>query len=220
MSPTYGCASHTQSALGCCRRSSLSQFGKLWGKWPCKTNGWTIVPENKFSSHRPPIPTIFDCNNLHAVCTRLLPPFESVTIWRIWGKWPCKTNGWTIVPKNLFSAIIHQRQKIAIAIIADQRQLCHTATDWTTSAPSTKKREVLSNISFSTRSRGRTGTGVNLLVFETSASTDSAIRADAFCRGKGRNYFLIYNTLSKKITIFVPIFVQTLKTTLLILWEI
>ena len=28
------------------------------------------------------------------------------------------------------------------------------------------------------RSRGRTGTGVNLLVFETSASTDSAIRAD------------------------------------------
>ena len=29
-----------------------------------------------------------------------------------------------------------------------------------------------------TRSRGRTGTGVNLLVFETSASTDSAIRAD------------------------------------------
>ena len=40
-----------------------------------------------------------------------------------------------------------------------------------------KKREVLSNFSFSTRSRGRTGTGVNLLVFETSASTDSAIRA-------------------------------------------
>ena len=39
---------------------------------------------------------------------------------------------------------------------------------------------------FCTRSRGRTGTGVNLLVFETSASTDSAIRADAFCRGKGR----------------------------------
>ena len=30
---------------------------------------------------------------------------------------------------------------------------------------------------FCTRSRGRTGTGVNLLVFETSASTDSAIRA-------------------------------------------
>ncbi len=40
-----------------------------------------------------------------------------------------------------------------------------------------KKREVLSNFSFCTRSRGRTGTGVNLLVFETSASTDSAIRA-------------------------------------------
>ena len=30
---------------------------------------------------------------------------------------------------------------------------------------------------FSTQSRGRTGTGVNLLVFETSASTDSAIWA-------------------------------------------
>ena len=73
-----------------------------------------------------------------------------------------------------------------------------------------KKREVLSNFS-STRSRGRTGTGVNLLVFETSASTDSAIRADAFCRGKGRNYFLNYNTLSKKITNFVTILSQTLK---------
>ena len=30
---------------------------------------------------------------------------------------------------------------------------------------------------FGTQSRGRTGTGVNLLVFETSASTDSAIWA-------------------------------------------
>ena len=65
-----------------------------------------IVPENKFSSHRPSIPTIFDCNNLHTVCSRLLPPFESVTIWRIWGKWPCKTNGWTIVPENKFSSTI------------------------------------------------------------------------------------------------------------------
>ncbi|MEE0915594.1 MAG: hypothetical protein U0L45_03715 [Alistipes sp.] len=34
------------------------------------------MPENKFSSHRPSIPTIFDCNNLHTVCSRLLPPFE------------------------------------------------------------------------------------------------------------------------------------------------
>ena len=32
----------------------------------------------------------------------------------------------------------------------------------------------------STQSRGRTGTGVNLLVFETSASTDSAIWASVF----------------------------------------
>ena len=30
---------------------------------------------------------------------------------------------------------------------------------------------------YCTQSRGRTGTGVNLLVFETSASTDSAIWA-------------------------------------------
>ena len=33
---------------------------------------------------------------------------------------------------------------------------------------------------YSTQSRGRTGTGVNLLVFETSASTDSAIWASDF----------------------------------------
>ena len=35
-----------------------------------------IVPENEFSPHRPSIPTIFDCNNLPSVCSRLLPPFE------------------------------------------------------------------------------------------------------------------------------------------------
>lgn len=33
-----------------------------------------------------------------------------------------------------------------------------------------------------TRSRDRTGTGVNLLVFETNASTDSAIRAGVLFR--------------------------------------
>ena len=33
-----------------------------------------------------------------------------------------------------------------------------------------------------TQSRGRTGTGVNLLVFETSASTDSAIWACLSCK--------------------------------------
>ena len=44
----------------------------------------------------------------------------------------------------------------------------------------TKKGEKLSFLSFSTQSRGRTGTGVNLLVFETSASTDSAIWASDF----------------------------------------
>jgi hypothetical protein len=35
-----------------------------------------------------------------------------------------------MMAKNSFSkTIIGQRQKIATAIIADQRQLCHTATD-------------------------------------------------------------------------------------------
>ena len=45
----------------------------------------------------------------------------------------------------------------------------------------TKKKERNSRFSpLSTQSRGRTGTGVNLLVFETSASTDSAIWASVF----------------------------------------
>ena len=43
-----------------------------------------------------------------------------------------------------------------------------------------KKREKQKFLSCSTQSRGRTGTGVNLLVFETSASTDSAIWASVF----------------------------------------
>lgn len=37
-----------------------------------------IVLENKFSSHRPPTPPIYDCNNLPALCSRLLPPVECV----------------------------------------------------------------------------------------------------------------------------------------------
>ena len=54
-----------------------------------------------------------------------------------------------------------------------------------------KKRETCVSL-FSTQSRGRTGTGVNLLVFETSASTDSAIWASDFSEMvcKYRNYFL------------------------------
>ncbi len=35
-----------------------------------------------------------------------------------------------------------------------------------------------------TQSRGRTGTGVTPLVFETNASTDSAIWANSGCKGK------------------------------------
>ena len=55
-----------------------------------------------------------------------------------------------------------------------------------------KKREKRKFLSLSTQSRGRTGTGVNLLVFETSASTDSAIWASDFSEMvcKYRNYFL------------------------------
>ena len=40
-----------------------------------------------------------------------------------------------------------------------------------------KKRETLSNFSLGTQSRDRTGMEVNPLVFETSASTNSAIWA-------------------------------------------
>ena len=40
-----------------------------------------------------------------------------------------------------------------------------------------------------TQSRGRTGTGVNLLVFETSASTDSAIWACDASRRFSRTLF-------------------------------
>ncbi len=42
------------------------------------------------------------------------------------------------------------------------------------------------NFSFSTRSRGRTGTSLLTLVFETNASTDSAIRALPFESGQQR----------------------------------
>ena len=61
-----------------------------------------------------------------------------------------------------------------------------------TSIRKNKKREKRKFLSFSTQSRGRTGTGVNLLVFETSASTDSAIWASDFSEMvcKYRNYFL------------------------------
>ena len=40
-----------------------------------------IVAENKFSPHRPSTPTIFNCNNLPSVRSRLLPPVESGGGW-------------------------------------------------------------------------------------------------------------------------------------------
>ena len=68
-------------------------------------------------------------------------------------------------------------------------------------------------LSFSTQSRGRTGTGVNLLVFETSASTDSAIWASDFSEMvcKYRNYFLTdkifmnFFSISHNFVIFLAI---------------
>ena len=51
----------------------------LWSVVVCYANirvCCAIVPENKFSPHRPSTPTIYDCNNLSSVCSRLLPPFE------------------------------------------------------------------------------------------------------------------------------------------------
>ena len=58
----------------------------------------------------------------------------------------------------------------------------------------TKKGEILSFLSFSTPSRGRTGTGVNLLVFETSASTDSAIWAgDSIAESRDKDIIFFIN---------------------------
>ena len=57
-----------------------------------------------------------------------------------------------------------------------------------------KKGEKLSFLSFSTQSRGRTGTGVNLLVFETSASTDSAIWAgDSIAESRDKDIIFFIN---------------------------
>ena len=52
----------------------------LWSVVVCYANiraCCAIVSEKRFSPHRPSVPTIFDCNNLPSVCSRLLPPFES-----------------------------------------------------------------------------------------------------------------------------------------------
>ena len=56
---------------------------------------------------------------------------------------------------------------------------------------------------FCTQSRGRTGTGVNLLVFETSASTDSAIWA-CFFRNRLQRYYkkCTYANFFKKKCVF------------------
>ena len=76
----------------------------LWSVVVCYANiraCCAIVSEKRFSPHRPSIPTIFDCNNLPSVCSRLLPPFES--------RWGCSI--WDIIlnsiielPLNLFQS--------------------------------------------------------------------------------------------------------------------
>ena len=74
-----------------------------------------------------------------------------------------------------------------------------------------KRREFFNFLRFSTQTRGRTGMEVNPLVFETSASTDSAIWACMryelflFCGCKGTTFFhtskLFHNFSSKKVII-------------------
>ena len=63
-----------------------------------------------------------------------------------------------------------------------------------------KRREFFNFLRFSTQTRGRTGMEVNPLVFETSASTDSAIWASLISqlRCKDTAFFQSCNTFHKK----------------------
>ena len=81
---------------------------------------------------------------------------------------------------------------VMASLLANEHAHCTRARSGLRHARKQKKREKRKFLSFSTQSRGRTGTGVNLLVFETSASTDSAIWASDFSEMvcKYRNYFL------------------------------
>ena len=56
---------------------------------------------------------------------------------------------------------------------------------------------------YSTQSRDRTGMEVNPLVFETSASTNSAIWASPLKLCKGSNIFFIYQIIIVKIIILL-----------------
>ena len=80
----------------------------------------------------------------------------------------------------------------------------------------TKKGESFKTFSFRTQTRGRTGMEVNPLVFETSASTDSAIwayRNDSFlvCGCKGTifliacKFFCTFSIKKVFITSFTPL---------------
>ena len=60
-----------------------------------------------------------------------------------------------------------------------------------------KKKDCICNLFFCTRGRGRTGTPVKELVFETSASTDSATRAF----GMPAFFLILYIFLNNKLTI-------------------
>ena len=69
--------------------------------------------------------------------------------------------------------------KVVTSLLGNEHAHCTRARSALRHARKQKKRRTFVPLSC-TQSRGRTGTGVNLLVFETSASTDSAIWASGF----------------------------------------
>ena len=74
--------------------------------------------------------------------------------------------------KVIFDGKQHRTKKLNSVL-----ELIYNETNELRGQDKKKRRVKNSTPQFSTQSRGRTGTGVNLLVFETSASTDSAIWA-------------------------------------------
>ena len=72
--------------------------------------------ENKFSKPHYPTPTIYDCNNLPSVCSRLLPPFELYS-WKFDNLPRCGTSQAT------FSVAFFVRLKALVQLVAP-RQSC------------------------------------------------------------------------------------------------
>ena len=88
---------------------------------------------------------------------------------------------------------IYLNRRFSIKILMLRSNTAHLQSEDKSAEPSQEQRarrrvnekRKTSSSSFRTQSRGRTGTGVNLLVFETSASTDSAIWASAEALSSG-----------------------------------